>query len=137
MSSICTTILPDIEFLLDHCELLDQVDKKGWGESVFKNSPIHTHSRLYHSNSCDVFMSFSSWPVARSHILVILIGLSNTQIFDHDLVREVVISAAALVNLLDYSHHLHFSFCFDDISKTFCAILDTSLISQTAASFLI
>ena len=29
-----------------------------------------------------------SWPVARSHILVILIGLSNTQIFDHDLVKS-------------------------------------------------
>ena len=136
MSNIYKANLPDIEFLLDHCELLDQGGQKGVGESVFKNSPIHTHSRLYHSNSCDVFMSFSSWPVARSHILVILIGLSNTQIFDHDLVREVVISAAALVNLLDYSHHLHFSFCFDDISKTFCAILDTSLILQSKFSYL-
>ena len=87
-----------------HAQLLDTEEYlrsvKEVGESVFKNSPIHTHFRLYHSNSCDVFMSFSSWPVARSHILVILIGLSNTQIFDHDLVRLAMISEAALVNLL-------------------------------------
>ena len=46
-----------------------------------------TFKQTLHSNSCDSFMSFS-WPVARSHILVILIGLSNTQIFDHDLVKS-------------------------------------------------
>ena len=53
-----------------------------------------TFKQTLHSNSCDSFMSFS-WPVARSHILVILIGLSNTQIFDHDLVSPAMISASS------------------------------------------
>ena len=91
-----------------------------------------TFKQTLHSNSCDSFMSFS-WPVARSHILVILIGLSNTQIFDHDLVSPAMISDSSSVLMVTTSSHsttlgwllqLSSSWSFDDI-KIFCAILDT------------
>ena len=64
-----------------------------------------TFKQTLHSNSCDSFMSFS-WPVARSHILVILIGLSNTQIFDHDLVSPAMISDSSSVLMVTTSSHL-------------------------------
>ena len=39
MSSICTTILPDIEFLLDHCELQTKWTKRGGGNRFSKTAP--------------------------------------------------------------------------------------------------